>query len=104
MAYFVLLTGDASCNFSIDQTAIFQLTPARVTVDAIKIREAPSVAGKDTGLTYNKGMSVNYDGYVIREGYVWISWISATTHTRRWMACGKANSAGRNFEPWGTFH
>lgn len=80
------------------------MTPARVTVDAIKIREAPSVAGKDTGLTYNKGMSVNYDGYVIREGYVWISWISATTHPRRWMACGKANSAGRNFEPWGTFH
>lgn len=74
-----------------------------VTVDKIKIRQAPSLAGKDTGLTYDKGMSVNYDGYVIREGYVWISWIGSSTHTRRWMACGKANSAGKNIEPWGTF-
>ena len=29
----------------------------------IKIREAPSLKGNDTGLVYKSGMCVNYDGY-----------------------------------------
>lgn len=74
-----------------------------VSVDSIRIRRAPSLNGADTGLTYNKGMSVNYDGYVTREGYCWISWISAKDGTRRWMACGELNSAGYNTKPYGTF-
>lgn len=69
----------------------------------IKIRRAPSLKGQDTGLYYDKGMSVIYDGYVKREGYVWISWISAKDGTRRWMACGELNSAGYNTKPYGTF-
>lgn len=69
----------------------------------IKIREAPSLKGKDTGLVYKQGMSVIYDGYVKREGYCWISWISSTTGKRRWMACGELNSAGINVNPYGTF-
>lgn len=72
-----------------------------VTVDKIKIRQAPSIAGKDTGLTYNKGMSVNYDGYVVREGYIWISWIGQSG-TRRWMACGTKDGSGK-VNHWGTF-
>lgn len=74
-----------------------------VSVDSIRIRRAPSLSGADTGLTYNKGMSVNYDGYVKREGYCWISWISSKDGTRRWMACGELNSAGYNTKPYGTF-
>lgn len=69
----------------------------------IKIREAPSLKGNDTGLVYKEGMSVNYDGYVNREGYCWISWISSTTGGRRWMACGELNSSGVNYKPYGTF-
>ena len=69
----------------------------------IKIRRAPSLKGQDTGFYYDKGMSVNYDGYVKREGYCWISWISAKDGTRRWMACGELNSAGYNTKPYGTF-
>ncbi len=68
----------------------------------IKIRRAPSLKGQDTGLTYIQGQHVNYDGYVRREGYVWISWIGADG-TRRWMACGELNSAGFNTSPYGTF-
>lgn len=67
----------------------------------IKIRKAPSLNGTDTGLTYDKGSHVNYDGYVKREGYVWISWISSSTKERRWMACGQLVN-GVN-QPWGTF-
>lgn len=74
-----------------------------VTANKIHIRQAPSVSGKDTGLYYARGQSVNYDGYVIREGFTWISWISASTHTRRWMACGE-NHGGRTTVPYGTFH
>ena len=74
-----------------------------VNVDEIKIRRSPSLSGADTGLVYKKGMSVVYDGYVVREGYIWISWISSSDKTRRWMACGRTNAAGRNIEPWGTF-
>lgn len=84
----------------------FRYETATFTVNTntpIIIRRAPSTKGKDTGLCYSKGMSVNYDGYVVREGYVWISWISSNDGTRRWMACGKANNQGKNVEPWGTF-
>lgn len=69
----------------------------------LKIRKAPSLNGADTGLVYTKGMSVKYDGYVKREGYVWISWVSASDKTRRWMAGGELNDQGVNANPYGTF-
>lgn len=69
----------------------------------LKIRKAPSVKGADTGLVYKTGMSVKYEGYVKREGYVWISWVSASDKTRRWMATGELNAQGVNVKPYGTF-
>ncbi len=69
----------------------------------IKIRKAPSLQGVDTGLVYEKGLSVIYDGYVKREGYVWISWISASAGERRWMAAGELNSKGVNVNLYGSF-
>jgi hypothetical protein len=69
----------------------------------IKIRKAPSLKGVDTGSYYTNGMHVNYDGYVKREGYCWISWISASTGERRWMACGELNQNGYNTSPYGVF-
>lgn len=69
----------------------------------LKIRKAPSLKGVDTGLYYTNGMHVQYDGFVKREGYCWISWISASTGERRWMACGELNSKGYNTNPYGVF-
>ena len=69
----------------------------------LKIRKAPNEKGIDTGLFYNQGMSVRYDGYVKREGFVWISWISASTGERRWMKAGVLNSKGYNTNPYGRF-
>lgn len=69
----------------------------------IKIRKAPSLKGEDTGVRYKKGQSVVYDGYVRREGYVWISWIGASSGERRWMAAGELNSNRINTRPYGTF-
>lgn len=68
----------------------------------IKIRKAPSLKGVYTGLYYKQGMRVNYDGYVKREGYCWISWIGSDG-TRRWMACGELNAKGYNTKPYGVF-
>ena len=69
----------------------------------LKIRKAPTEKGIDTGLFYKQGMSVRYDGYVKREGFVWISWISASTGERRWMKAGVLNSKGYNANPYGRF-
>lgn len=69
----------------------------------LKIRKAPTEKGIDTGLYYSSGMSVRYDGYVKREGFVWISWISASTGERRWMKAGALNSKGYNTNPYGRF-
>lgn len=69
----------------------------------LKIRKAPTEKGIDTGLYYSNGISVQYDGYVKREGFVWISWISASTGERRWMKAGVLNSKGYNTNPYGRF-
>lgn len=69
----------------------------------LKIRKSPSLSGEDTGLVYTKGMSVMYEGYVKAEGYVWITWKSAKSGERRWMAAGKLNTVGINSEPFGVF-
>ena len=69
----------------------------------LKIRKAPTESGVDTGLIYAPGMSVRYDGYVKREGFVWISWIRASTGERRWMKAGVLNPKGYNTNPYGRF-
>lgn len=70
------------------------------SVDKINIRRAPGLKGAHTGDWYENGMSVHYDGYVKREGYVWISWISAKTGNRHWMAVRETQTN----KPYGTFH
>jgi N-acetylmuramoyl-L-alanine amidase len=56
------------------------------TVDAINFRGRPYV-GSDNPIQgqYFRGEKVNYDYVVITNKYVWISWIGASTGTRRYM-------------------
>lgn len=68
----------------------------------INIRRAPGLKGKLTGVQYESGDSVYYDGYVKREGYVWISWVGKSGK-RCWMASGELNEKGININPYGTF-
>lgn len=96
-------TDEAIVNF-IPSDFRHEVATFTVQADApIKIRRAPSIKGKDTGYQYINGNTVVFDGYVVREGYVWISWISHNDNTRRWMACGRSNEKGINIEPWGIF-
>ena len=53
--------------------------------------------------SYNYGESVNYDRVrVYTNGYVWISWISASTGIRRWMPVRERKN-GVSLPAWGTF-
>lgn len=74
-----------------------------VTVDAIKVRESPSLSGKDTGARYKKGDKIHYDGYVFSDGYIWVSYIAAQSKKRRWVAAGVAKN-GVNVSPYGRFY
>ena len=50
---------------------------------------------------YEKGQSVNYDSYVINEGYVWISYIGESGR-RNYIATGEWNGMQRS-STWGEF-
>ena len=53
--------------------------------------------------SYNYGESVNYDRVrVYTNGYVWISWISASTGIRRWMPVRERKN-GVSLPAWGIF-
>lgn len=51
---------------------------------------------------YDKGMSVDYDSYVINEGYVWISYVGESGN-RNYIATGPHNGQARSSKPWGVF-
>ena len=91
---------DAVLN-SVPSDFIHEKATFTCTADRINIRKAPSLHGVSTGDWYEDGMSVNYDGSVNREGYVWISWIGKSG-TRYWMAAGELIN-GANKKPYGTF-
>ena len=69
----------------------------------IYFRNEPNLNGKTQGMYY-KGESVNYDRVRIDvDGFVWISWISASTGIRRWMPTGETRNSKRSGSAWGTF-
>ena len=54
--------------------------------------------------SYNYGESVKYDRVrVYDNGFVWISWISASTGVRRWMPVRERKN-GVSLPAWGTFN
>lgn len=67
----------------------------------IYFRNEPNLNGRTQGMYY-KGESVKYDRVRIDvNGFVWISWISASTGIRRWMPI-KVRKNGKTTEVWGT--
>lgn len=56
-----------------------------VASDGIYFRDKPCTCHGSRQGTYSCGESVNYDLVVLTEKYVWISWISLSTGTRRYM-------------------
>ena len=69
----------------------------------IYFRNEPNLNGNTHGMYY-KGESVKYDRVRIDvNGFVWISWISASTGIRRWMPTGETVNGKRSGSAWGTF-
>lgn len=68
---------------------------ASVVVDLpkINVRNEPSTAGSPVA-AYSQGERVNYDSYVVANGYVWISYISGSG-VRRYMAIGEHDGIRR---------
>ena len=71
-----------------------------VEVPSINVRNKPSKLGKVTN-TYYKGERIYYDSYVIKEGFVWISYISYSNE-RHYVATGTHNGSERT-STWGSF-
>lgn len=68
------------------------------TVDAINFRNNPIIISSNPIQgQYFKGDTVNYDYVVITNKYVYISWVSASTGTRRYMPITDKS----NNEKWG---
>ena len=66
----------------------------------IYFRNEPNLNGKTQGMYY-KGESVKYDRVRVEDnGFVWISWVSASTGIRRWMPI-KVRKNGKTTEAWG---
>ena len=69
----------------------------------IYFRNEPNLNGRTQGMYY-VGESVNYDRVRIDvDGFVWISWVSASTAIRRWMPTGETKNGKRLGNAWGTF-
>lgn len=69
----------------------------------IYFRNEPNLLGGTQGMYY-VGESVDYDRVRIDvRGFVWISWISASTGIRRWMPTGETINGKRSGKAWGTF-
>lgn len=69
-------------------------------VQAVNVRDKASLAGKIVA-TYKNGQSVNYDGWLDSEGYIWVTYKGASGQ-RRYVAVGQSKN-GRNVAPFGTF-
>ena len=69
----------------------------------IYFRNEPNLNGRTQGMYY-KGESVKYDRVRIDvNGFVWVSWVSASTGIRRWIPTGETKNGKRSGSAWGTF-
>lgn len=74
-----------------------------LTVDRINVRRAADTSTTPVAV-YEKGMSVKYDKVIIDvNGYVWISYIGASSGKRNYMATGQTKNGVRYGAAWGTF-
>lgn len=87
------------------QKTEYRLVPEKwrftVMVDVLNVRSKPSTTEGEIVAQYKKGEVINYDGYIITNGYVWISYVSTSGH-RRYVAA-RVFSNGRIVESYGHF-
>lgn len=67
---------------------------ATVTVDALNVRNQPDDQSAIAAV-YGKGQTFKYDGYVVADGYVWLSYVSYSG-VRRYVAEGLNDGVDSN--------
>ena len=72
----------------------------KVNVTSINVRDKPSIQGHVVA-NYSYGEKVNYDSYIMNEGFIWISYLSYSNE-RRYMATGNCKNNIRT-SYWGSF-
>lgn len=73
----------------------WKIIPQRATftssVNGLRIRRSPSLSGEVVG-SYDKGQSLNYDGYVDNDGIRWVTYIGRSGH-RNYVARRKLDNS-----------
>lgn len=72
-----------------------------VQVAALNVRSEPSI-DSEVVATYRNGSSFVYDSVYEGSGYIWVSYIGASSGQRRYVAAGQERN-GRNVAPFGMF-
>lgn len=62
-----------------------------VKTDSVAVRTAPSVKGGREVARYKRGDSIVFDRIVAANGYVWGSYVGASSGERRYVAIGKTS-------------
>jgi len=86
------------CTRLSDTTTDKEAFPVTETVtvksDSVNVRTAPSTKTGKVVASYAKGDKVNIDGVVLGDGYVWGTYIAASSGKRRYVALGPTSIAG----------
>lgn len=71
-----------------------------VEVSALNVRAAAGLEAEIVAV-YSTGQEINYDGYLDKDGYIWITYI-AQSGNRRYVAVGRSEN-GRRVTSFGSF-
>lgn len=84
--------GSSSGGSSIPESEGFLVTKTIMFKRRMNIRDAPSTTKGKVVSHYEKGSSVVLDGVVFSDGYVWGTYIGATSGKRRYVALGPTSN------------
>ena len=71
-----------------------------VEVSALNVRSSAGLAGEIVAV-YTAGQTINYDGWLDNDGYIWITYIAGSGN-RRYVAVGQSEN-GRRINSFGSF-
>lgn len=87
---------------TIESSESFNLETGTFTVEvpALNVRAEAGLSA-DIVAVYTNGMQINYDGWVDRDGYIWVTYIGGSG-LRRYVAVGKSEN-GKRVTNFGSF-
>lgn len=71
-----------------------------VEVSALNVRASAGLSGEIVAV-YTAGQSINYDGWIDNDGYIWITYIAGSGN-RRYVAVGQSQN-GKRINSFGSF-